>query len=496
MKIYQIYIPELATYVKFKVLEPEQIEQFVISFKKENKDPDLIQFRKKVVETFVFNLKSEIAESLRMMSRQSAESCLDALFNGCLMLNPGLDIDLWLSIAYTGILEDISSFKDEDNIASKESAFMKSLKNMQKTGKKFPKVDLDDFPFDMNLKDKVKPKIKQISKQKYLGLENHLKSNVIGQNDAIENIVSSLRRSQAGMSDIDRPLGVFLFAGSSGVGKTHLATTLHKYLFGNDYPVVRIDCGEFQHKHENQKLIGSPPGYVGHDEGGQLVNQIKQYPSSVVLLDEVEKAHPDLWNTFLRVFDNGLLTDAKGEIVSFRNAIIIMTTNLGNEKTTDHLLANGTGFNRDVNYKTTTKKIPDKSILERNTNEAIRKHFKPEFLNRIDKVVVFNYLSESDCNTIARLEMSITAEKLTKKGYLFEYNQSVIDGLINKGIDSIKGARGLAQIRREQIEAPIADSIINTTVPRGSVFEITYEDDKFKFDIKKPNKKTGLLKQV
>lgn len=496
MKIYQIYIPELAAYVKFKVLEPEQIEQFVVSFKKENKDPDLITFRKKVVETFVFNLKSEIAESLRMMSRHSAESCLDALFNGCIMLNPGLDIDLWLSIAYTGILEDINSFKDDDILSSKESAFIESLKNMKKTNKRFPKIDMDDFPFDMGSKEKIKPKIKQITKQKYLGLENHLKSNVIGQNDAIESIVSSLRRSQAGMSDVDRPLGVFLFAGSSGVGKTHLATVLHKYLFGNEYPVVRIDCGEFQHKHENQKLIGSPPGYVGHDEGGQLVNQIKQYPSSVVLLDEVEKAHPDLWNTFLRVFDNGLLTDAKGDIVNFRNTIIIMTTNLGNDKTTDHLLAGGAGFNRDVHYKTSTKKIPDRSILERNTNEAIRKHFKPEFLNRIDKVVVFNYLSEADCNIIAKLEMSITAEKLTKKGYLFEYNQNVIDGLITKGIDSVKGARGLAQIRREQIEAPIAESIINSTAPRGSVFEMTYEDDKFKFSVKKPNKKTGLLKEV
>lgn len=214
------------------------------------------------------------------------------------------------------------------------------------------------------------------------------------------------------------------------------------------------------------------------------------------MLDEVEKAHPDLWNTFLRVFDNGLLTDAKGDIVNFRNTIIIMTTNLGNDKTTDHLLAGGTGFNKDINYKTSTKKIPERSMLEKNTNEAIRKHFRPEFLNRIDKIVVFNYLSENDCNTIAKLEMSITAEKLNKKGYSFEYNQSVIDGLIIKGIDSIKGARGLAQIRREQIEAPIADSIINSTIPRGSVFQILFEDDKFKFNVKKPSKKTGLLKEI
>lgn len=496
MKIYQIYFPELASYAKFRVLEPEQIEQFVVSFKKEHKDPNLIMFRKKVIENFVFNLKSEISDSLRMMSRESAEACLDALFNGCIMLNPGIDIDLWLSIAYTGILEDLDPFDETTDLSPGESAFLESLKNMHKTSKKFPKVDLSDFPFDINSKEKIKPIVRPITKQKYLGLENHLKSNVIGQNQAVESIVSSLRRSQAGLSDSDKPLGVFMFAGSSGVGKTHLAKTLHKYLYGLDYPLIRIDCGEFQHKHENQKLIGSPPGYVGHDEGGQLVNQIKQYPHSVVLLDEVEKAHPDLWNTFLRIFDDGLLTDSKGEIVSFRNAIIIMTTNLGNDKTTDHLLASGTGFNKDVYYKSSTKKIPDKVILEKNTNEAIRKHFKPEFINRLDKIIVFNYLSELDCNTIAKLEMSITADKLTKKGYSFEYSQGVIDGLINMGIDSVKGARGLAQVRREQIEAPIADSIINTIVPRGSIFEIMFENNNFKFNIKKPQKKTGLLKEV
>ena len=193
---------------------------------------------------------------------------------------------------------------------------------------------------------------------------------------------------------------------------------------------------------------------------------------------------------------DGVLTDSKGELVDFKNAIIIMTTNLGNDKTSEHLLSGGTGFNRDVNYKTGTKKIPERSILERNTNDGIKKHFKPEFLNRIDKVVIFNYLSESDCQTIAQLEMSIVADKLRKKGYSFEYNQNVIDGLILKGIDSIKGARGLAQVRRELMESPLADSMINTTIPRGSIFQMYYEDDLFKFSIQKPNKKTGLLKEV
>jgi ATP-dependent Clp protease ATP-binding subunit ClpA len=380
---------------------------------------------------------------------------------------------------------------DDEELASK--AFLDTIKNFKN---KFPKIDENDLPFADNQKQKTDAKPKQITKQKFLGLEPYLKNNIIGQEEAISSLVSALRRSQTGLNDPNRPLGVFLFAGSSGVGKTHLANALHKYLFGSDYPMVRIDCGEFQHKHENQKLIGSPPGYVGHDEGGQLVNLVKKYPSTVVLLDEVEKAHPDLWNTFLRVFDDGILTDGKGEIVNFRNTIVIMTTNLGNDKTADHLLSGGTGFTKDVNYKTNTKVIPNRSIVERNTNDAVKKHFKPEFLNRIDKTIIFNYLSNEDCSKIAQLEMSIIADKLSKKGFSMQYNDNVIQGLILEGIDSIKGARGLSQIRREKIESKLAESIMDHPTPRGTIFQIDYEDYIFKFNIIKPSKKEALIKEV
>lgn len=381
--------------------------------------------------------------------------------------------------------------EDDDDIASK--AFLDTIKNFRG---KFPKVDENDLPISGNTKEKPDVKSKQITKQKFLGLEPYLKNNIIGQENAVSALINALRRSQTGLHDPDRPLGVFLFAGSSGVGKTHLANALHKYLFGSDYPMVRIDCGEFQHKHENQKLIGSPPGYVGHDEGGQLVNLVKKYPYTVILLDEVEKAHPDLWNTFLRVFDDGVLTDGKGEIVNFKNTIIIMTTNLGNDKTSEHLLSGGAGFTNSVNYKTGTKIIPSRSIVERNTNDAVKKHFKPEFLNRIDKTVIFNYLSDEDCSKIAQLEMSVIAEKLSKKGFSMEYNDNVISGLIAEGIDSIKGARGLAQIRRDKIESQLAESIMDNPTPRGSIFQIDYEDSIFKFNVIKPSKKQDLIKEV
>lgn len=467
MKLYQIYLPELASYVKYKVLTPEDIESLVADIAgKNSKD-----FKLAVLENVVYNIKSEISESLRLMSRSSAERAIEALYNGCVMLNPGLDIDLWINLAYSKAV-DIEGLDDNDDFDEAIAKKFKEAKNKKAT----------------------KPKIKKISRQKFLGLEGHLKSSLIGQEDAIVSVISALKRSQVGLNDKNRPLGVFLFAGSSGVGKTHLANTLHKYLFGEDSSMVRIDCGEFQHKHENQKLIGSPPGYIGHDEGGQLVNLVKKNPSTVVLLDEVEKAHPDLWNTFLRVFEDGILTDGKGEEVNFQNTIIIMTTNLGNEKTVDYLLGSGTGFNKNINYKLGTNQSPPKEMVEKNTLEAIRKHFRPEFLNRLDKVVVFNHLNKEDYEKIAELEMSVIIDKLTKKGYAVNYNESVISALLTKGIDTVKGARGLAQIRREQMEDKLADILIKSVLPRGTLFEIGYKDqeDDFTFTIKKPEKQVKI----
>jgi ATP-dependent Clp protease ATP-binding subunit ClpC len=468
MKIYQIYVPELASYVKYKVLTPEDIEALVAELSGKTTK----EYRLAILENVIYNIKSEISESLRLMSRPTAEKCIDALYNGCVMLNPGLDIDLWINLAYSKTLE-ISGLDDNIFIDDELAKKIHDAKNK---------------------KTSTKNKVKKVTRQKFLGLQNHLDSNIIGQTDAVESVISALKRSQVGLNDKNRPLGIFLFAGSSGVGKTHLANTLHKYLFGEDNPMVRIDCGEFQHKHENQKLIGSPPGYIGHDEGGQLVNLVKKNPSTVVLLDEVEKAHPDLWNTFLRVFDDGILTDAKGEEVNFQNTVIIMTTNLGNEKTVDYLLSGGTGFNKNINYKTTTTQAPPKEMVEKNTLDAVRKHFRPEFLNRLDKIIVFNHLIQSDYEKIAELEMSVIVEKLTKKGYSVNYNDQVISALILKGVDTVKGARGLAQVRREQMEDKLADILIKSIPPRGSVFEISYKDkeDNFIFTIKKPEKQLNL----
>lgn len=469
MNIYQIYVPELATYVKYKVLEPEEAKTLI----DEIHDKSTKEYRKAILESVIFNIKTDVAEALRVMSRSAAEKCLDALYAGCIMLNPGLDIDQWIDLAYTNKTPP--------------------SKNQPKVQKDYP--DLTDMPpelediFNKTFKKQANksPKPKKLSKEKFLGLEAYLKENIIGQDESIETVVSALKRSQAGLNDENRPLAVFLFAGASGVGKTHLANTLHRYIYGNENSMIRIDCGEFQHKHENQKLIGSPPGYIGHEDGGQLVNLVKKYPNTVVLLDEVEKAHQDLWNTFLRVFDDGMLTDNKGKQVSFRNTIIIMTTNLGNDKISDDLLRSSAGFTGRVDFTNKTKEMPKKEVVEKNTLEAVRKHFKPEFINRVDKLIVFNHLSRHDLLKIAELEMSVVKRKLLSKGYSLIYTDAVLDAIIEKGVDTVKGARGLSQVRRDIIEYEVADVILRSSPPRGTIFHINYED-KITLSLNKPKK--------
>jgi ATP-dependent Clp protease ATP-binding subunit ClpA len=216
---------------------------------------------------------------------------------------------------------------------------------------------------------------------------------------------------------------------------------------------------------------------------------VKKNPNTIVLLDEVEKAHIDLWNTFLRVFEDGVLTDGKGEQVNFCNTIIIMTTNLGNEKIVDHLTSSGAGFTRSVETKVKTQEMPPRTMVEKVTVEAIKKHFRPEFLNRIDKIVVFNHLQNEDYNKIAELEMFIVADKLMKKGFMVNYTDSVVSGLIEKGIDTIRGARGLSKVRRDYIENKLAEILINSVVPRGSIFEIDYRNNEFTLNLIRPSKK-------
>ena len=459
MNFYEIFVPELATYVKFKILPAE----YVADFREENENLNPNEYTKLVLETTVYNMKTEIVDSLKAMSTTAAKLAIESLYNGCIMLNPGLDIDEWIRIAYNG--------SDEDEL---NKAFNKKTLKNEDTSTSTSTSTLT----------KNETKKRKITKAKFANLKIHLDKKVIGQEKAVNVVVSALKRSQAGMNDLNRPLGVFLFAGSSGVGKTHLARELHNYLYGSDSDIVRIDCGEYQHKHDNQKITGSPPGYIGHDEGGMLANAIFANPNTVLLLDEVEKAHPDIFNTFLRVFDEGMLTDNKGRQIDFRNTVIIMTTNLGNDKIVQSLTDKGVGFTpKDID----TKKLPPHEQVERLAQEEIKKMFRPEFLNRIDKIIVFNHLSHGDHIQIAELELVVVDDKLSKKGITFKYDDSVVQALIDRGVDTILGARGMASVRRDFIENLLADKILEMRTLRGSVFDLSY-DGAFKLEVRTPVK--------
>lgn len=458
MRLYKIWIPELNMTVRFKVLSPEDVSVFLNDVGPTEDDN---HFCKVVLESLVFNMKTEIRESLRLMSEEAAGRVLSALYAGCVMLNPGLDPALWVNISYAKHFEPTLSS---------------------------PSTDLVPVEVDAETAVEVTPAVKRkkLSNTKFNSLRQVLEEQVVGQDEALNAVCNALKRSQAGLADPLRPLGVFVFAGPSGVGKTHLAKVLHKHMYGSA-KLVRLDMSEYQHKHDNQKLIGSPPGYIGHDEGGQLTNAVLANPNTVLLLDEVEKAHPDVWSTFLRIFEDGVATDSHGREVDFRNTIVIMTTNLGNDKVVADMTRRGTGFNGRIEHVLSTKELPPRASVERITNEEVSKFFKPEFLNRIDAIVVFNHLAPADYVQIADLEMRTLDEKLSKKGISFSWDETVVEALIDQGVDTTMGARGMEKIRRLKIETILADAILSLKVTRGTIFDLTHGDT-FNLDVRKPIK--------
>lgn len=465
--LYEVWVPELATYAKFKSLPNEMVTELMLKFAGLERD----EYVRRVLDSLVFNLHGEIMPRVSELSPTSAKQALSALYNGCVMLNPAIDGDQWSHLAFS----TYAPLDHEEDIPKNQE--QRHARDVEKV------VALQ----------KVKPdtlKKKVLSRTKFASLHETLTNKVVGQPEAIAAVCNALTLSYAGMHDAERPLGVFLFAGASGIGKTSVAKTIHEHLFAPT-KIVRIDCGEYQHKHDNQKLLGSPAGYVGYDDGGYLAKQMKENAPRVLLLDEVEKAHPDLWNTFLRVFDEGKLTDSKGNLLDFTNTIIIMTTNLGNDKVVADLTARGTGFAANVDFQKRITKVPSRDIIEREASEAIRKMFKPEFLNRIDETVVFNYLTAKDYYKIAELELSTVRTKLAKKKISFSWDPSAIDGMIELGTDSIVGARGLSRVRRDMIELPIARKLIDGSIKSGFSLRLNWQDTHFDVVISRPKTKTA-----
>jgi ATP-dependent Clp protease ATP-binding subunit ClpB len=305
----------------------------------------------------------------------------------------------------------------------------------------------------------------ETERQKLLQLESHLHDRVIGQNEAVAIVSAAIRRARAGMKDPNRPIGSFLFMGPTGVGKTELARALAAFLFDSEEAMVRIDMSEYMEKHAVSRLIGAPPGYVGYEEGGQLSEAIRRRPYSVVLLDEVEKAHRDVFNILLQVLDDGRITDSQGRVVDFRNTIIVMTSNIGSE----YILKLA---GDDKNYEV----MKDKVLL------ALNKHFRPEFLNRIDDLIIFHGLNKEELREIVGLQLIRLEKLLAEQNISIELTPEAQDYIVNVGYDPTYGARPLKRAIQRELENPLATKILETTFGDGDKVMVSVENDQLVFN--------------
>jgi len=309
-------------------------------------------------------------------------------------------------------------------------------------------------------------------KEKLLTLEDQLRKRVVGQEQAINAVANSIRRGRAGLSDPNRPLGSFIFLGPTGVGKTELAKVLAESLFDTEKVLIRIDMSEYMEKFSVSRLIGAPPGYVGYEEGGQLTEAVRRQPYSVVLLDEIEKAHPDVFNVLLQMIDDGRLTDSKGRTINFKNTIIIMTSNIGSK------------YISEINAMPGTKDYMDQyeRVVER-VYEEMRRLFRPEFLNRVDEIIVFNPLGTSEIRKIVDILLSRTLSKLQEKGIDVEFDNNVKISLVNKGFDPVYGARPLKRTIQRYIENPLAEFIIKNDIEKNVKIKCFMEKGEVKFTL-------------
>jgi ATP-dependent Clp protease ATP-binding subunit ClpB len=293
--------------------------------------------------------------------------------------------------------------------------------------------------------------------QKYVNLENTLSESVVGQDEAIEAVSNAIRRNKAGIGDENRPLGSFLFAGPTGVGKTLLAKVLAGFLFDDERALTRIDMSEYMEKHSVSRLIGAPPGYVGYDQGGQLTEVVRRRPYSVILFDEIEKAHPDVFNILLQVLDDGRLTDGQGRVVDFTNTIVIMTSNLGSEFI-----------------------LQDPENAEIKVREIIARTFKPEFINRIDEIVVFNPLKKPEIEKIVAIQLSQLGERLKRKGFSLKWSKDVESYIADEGFDPIYGARPIKRCIQRDVENELSKALLSGILAAGKEIVLSLEEGRIK----------------
>ena len=309
-------------------------------------------------------------------------------------------------------------------------------------------------------------------KEKLLRMETELHKRVVGQSEAIEAVSDAVRRSRAGLQNEKRPIGSFLFMGTTGVGKTELAKALAEFIFNDENMMTRIDMSEYQERHSVSRLVGAPPGYVGYDEGGQLTEAVRRKPYSVVLLDEIEKAHPDVFNILLQVLDDGRLTDNKGRTVDFKNTILIMTSNVGADIIQSYM------DSLPLESEERTKVLAD---CRSEVLEVLKRTVRPEFLNRIDEVIMFEPLSQTDIREILRMQMRDLQERLSENGVMIEFTQEFEDYMSTKGYEPAYGARPIKRLMQKELINLLAKSILDGHVHRDTVITVTIKDGEIAF---------------
>jgi ATP-dependent Clp protease ATP-binding subunit ClpC len=312
-------------------------------------------------------------------------------------------------------------------------------------------------------------RVGQTDSQKLLAMNETIASKIIGQEEAIRKLTKAIQRTRAGLKDPKKPIGSFIFLGPTGVGKTELAKELARFMFDSEDALIQIDMSEYMEKFAVSRLVGAPPGYVGYEEGGQLTEKVRRKPYSVVLLDEIEKAHPDVFNILLQVLDEGQLTDSLGRKVDFRNTIVIMTSNIGARQLKD--------FGQGVGFTTSAKALQADTHSRGVIENALKRAFAPEFLNRIDDVIVFNSLSKEDIFRIIDIELQFLFSRVRDLGYEIALTDAAKDFIADKGYDSNFGARPLKRAIQKYLEDPIAEEILKGELTEGDTMEVDFDNE-------------------
>jgi ATP-dependent Clp protease ATP-binding subunit ClpC len=363
--------------------------------------------------------------------------------------------------------EEAATFRDEEKAL--QLSLEKARRKWEEESKiKREKVDEENVAEVIAMMTGVPVKrIAQSESKRLMNMDHEIKANVIGQDNAIDKIAKAIRRNRVGLKDPNKPIGTFIFLGSTGVGKTHLAKTLSNFLFDNNDALIRIDMSEYMEKFAVSRLVGAPPGYVGYEEGGQLTEKVRRRPYSVILLDEIEKAHPDVFHILLQVLDDGLLTDSYGRKVDFKNTIIIMTSNIGTRQLKD--FGDGVGFSTQA--RASSKASHTKGVLE----NALKKTFAPEFLNRIDDVIIFNSLEREDIHKIIDIELRHLFKRIEELGYKIKLSTKAKDFILERGWDANYGARPLKRAIQKYIEDPLSESILNEELAKNDSIKMDHD---------------------